>query len=237
MSAHEADDDPGGFFSKMSSGMTSFAGIATAIATIMTSVSALLGLYAHHQAAQLHQAHVTVSQQARQIHSLKASVTQGPSDAASASPSPSRQSGALLGNVAHYLSALQPTVNNAEVFAAQQVIAAVPYPKSIAFYCEGGSGDQPDEAYDVAGSTTFIAEAGIPDNMQGATDVIATLTFSNESGQQIGSPIQISLGHPVDVKLSIGGVTQLGITCNGRDARTSQATTNFQISLGNAGVS
>ena len=236
MSAHE-DSDSGGFFSGVSSWLTSFAGIATAIATIMTSASALLGLYAHHQAGQLQQAHVTVSQQARQIHSLKASVAQLPATSASPVATTSPPPGAPLGSVAHYLGALQPTVNNADVFAAQQVIAALPYPKSVTFYCDGGSGDQPDVAYDVAGSSTLMAEAGIPDNMQGATGVIATLTFSNEAGQQVGSPVQISLGHPVPVKLGIGGVTQLGITCNGRDARTSQATTSFQISLGNAGVS
>ena len=136
-----------------------------------------------------------------------------------------------------YLSDLTPTVDNGNLFTGQQVITAQPYPKSILFACNGGSGNQPEEAYDVAGNSTFTAEAGIPDNMQNATDVIATITFSNESGQQIGTPVQVSLGHPIKVKLSIGGVTQLGMTCAGRHASTSQAVYDFQVALGNSGVS
>jgi hypothetical protein len=229
----------GGFFRGISSWMTSFAGIVTALATITTSASAVLGVLVHHQAAQLQQAHATVSQQARQIHALKDSITRQPSapipsstPVANSTPNP-----ASVINVAHYLGELTPTVDNSAVSAGQQVIGAQPYAKSISFYCNGGSGNEPDEAYDVAGSTTFTAYAGIPDNMQNATDVVATITFSNESGQQVGKPVQVSLGHPVQVKLNISGVIQLGLTCNGRNARTSQAVTGFQVALGNAGVS
>jgi hypothetical protein len=228
----------GGFGSSATSWLTSFAGITTAVATIMTSCSALLGLVVHHQAAQLQQAHATVSQQAVQIHVLKKTVARQSVSTASAAPvAASSPSDAPLTSVAHYLSDLSPTVDNGALYTGQQVIAAQPYAKSILFYCNGGSGAEPDEAYDVAGSSTFTAMAGIPDNMQNATDVIATITFSNESGQQIGTPIQVSLGHPVKVRLSIGGVTQLGVTCNGRNARTSQATSSFAVALGDAGVS
>src|ERR1017187_2741572 len=142
--------------------MASFAGITTAVATIMTSASAVLGLLVHHQSVQLQQAHATVSQQARQINALKD---------------------------------------------------------------------------DVAGSGAFTAEAGIADNAQNATNDIATVIFSNESGRQIGTPIQVSLGHPMKVRLSIAGVTQLGMSCAGRKASTNQAVYNFDVSLGNAGVS
>jgi hypothetical protein len=238
MSADE-DEGSGGFFGKAASWMTSFAGITTAVAAIMTSASAVLGLLVHHQGAQLQQVHATVSQQARQIHVLEARVTQRPSSpAASASPvATASPSAAPLSGVTDYLSDLTPTVDNGIVYTGQQVITARPYPKSILFPCDGGSRNQPAEAYDVAGSATFTALAGIPDNMQGATDVIATITFSNESGQQIGVPIQVSLGHPVSVKLSIGGVTQLGMTCAGRNASTSQSVSDFRVALGSAGVS
>lgn len=236
-----ADKESGsvGFFTGLSSWMTSFAGIITAIATITTSSSAVLGVLFHHQAVQLQQARATVSQQARQIHALKYSATWQPSapaasstPVANSSPDPASVMGA-----AHYLSDLTPTVDNSGVYTGQQVIEAQPYAKSISFYCNGGSGNEPDEAYDVAGSTTLTAVAGIPDNMQNATDVVATITFSNESGQQVGKPVQVSLGHPVRVKLNIGGVTQLGLTCNGRDARTSQAVSDFEVAFGDAGVS
>ena len=237
MSAHGGSGS-GGIGSRVTSWLTSFAGITTAIATIMTSCAALLGLVVHHQSAQLQQAHATVSQQAVQIHALQVTAARQSAPTASAAPvAASSPSDAPLTGVAHYLSDLTPTVDYGALYTGQQVIAAQPYAKSIWFSCNGGNGAQPDEAYDVAGSSTFTAVAGIPDNMQNATDVIATITYSNESGQQIGTPIQVSLGHPVKVKLSIGGVTQLGMTCNGRNARTSQAADGFQVALGDAGVS
>lgn len=229
----------GGFLSRMASRMASFAGITTAVATIMTSTSAVLGLLIHHQSVQLQQAHATVSQQAQQIHALKDSVAQrSPAPTTSAQPGATDPPNAApLTGVAHYLSDLTPTVDNGSVFTGQQVIAAQSYPKSILFPCNGSPGGQPREAYDVAGRSTFTAEAGIPDNAQNATSGIATVIFTNESGQQIGTPVQVTLGHPIKVRLNITGVTQLGMTCTGRNASTNQAAYNFDVSLGNAGVS
>jgi hypothetical protein len=215
--------------------MTSFAGIITAIATIMASASAILGVLYQHQATQLKQAHATVSQQAQQINALKVSAAQKtatPTESASPVAAPAPTSGAV-----RYLADLTPTVDNGNISPGQQVIAAQPYPKSIMFYCNGGANDQPIEAYDVAGSSTFTANAGIPDSMQNATDVAATLTFTNESGRQIGSPVQVSLGHPVKIDLNITGVTQLGLTCAGRNMSTSQSVYEFEVAFGNAGVS
>ncbi len=219
--------------------MTSLAGIATALATIMTSVTAILGLVVHHQAAQLKQAHAVVSTQARQIQHLQTSAAAQAAAHPSPSPSPAESSPgtAPVTDITHYLSDLTATVDNGELFTGQQVIAAHPYTNSISFDCDGGNGSEPDEAYDVAGSSTFTAEVGIPDNMQNATDVIATVTFSNEAGDRIGKPIQVSLGHPVKLTVAIGNVTQLGMTCNGRDAHTGQVANAFQVSLGDAGIS
>jgi hypothetical protein len=228
----------GRFLSGIASWMTSFAGITVAVATIMTSASAVLGIFAHHQSVQLQEAHATVSRQAQQIHVLKGSATRrSPARPASAQAGATNPpSAAPLTSLAHYLSDLTPTVDNGNVFPGQQVISARPYPKSILFPCDGSSGSQPREAYDVAGSSRFIAEVGIPDNMQNATNDIATVTFSDESGRQIGTPIQVSLGHAIKVRLSITGVTQLGMTCAGRNASTNQAVYNFEVSLGSAGV-
>ncbi|MGE5289476.1 MAG: hypothetical protein ACM3ML_20210 [Micromonosporaceae bacterium] len=230
------DNGSGGVLGRVASGMTSVAGITTAVATIMTSVTAILGFVAHHQAAQLEQAHRQVAQQARQIRQLQsrpAAVAASP--AANASSAPTADPAA--GSVTHYLSSLTPTVDNQSADMGQEVIAAKPYPDSISFYCSGGVGDQPSEAYDVAGSSTFTALVGIADNEQDVTGVIATVTFSNESGQQLGKPVQVSLGHPIKVTLNITGLTQLGITCNGRDQHTSQTVTGFRVALGDAGIS
>jgi hypothetical protein len=73
--------------------------------------------------------------------------------------------------------------------------------------------------------------------MQGATDMIATITFTNESGQQVGQPVRVWLGHPVNVTLDIKGVTQLGMTCAGVNRQTNQDSSDFQVALGNAAVS
>ena len=226
----------GGALSRIASAMTSVAGITTALTTIMTSVAAVLGLVVHHQSAQLRQAHSVVSEQARQIRRLTVSnaVSKAPgSPGAASSPGP-----ASVANVGHYLSDLTATVDDGELSTGQVVIAANPYPNSISFDCDGGGGaGRPDEAFDVAGSSTFTTEVGIADNMQNATDVIATVTFTNESGQLVGKPVQVSLGHPVKLRLSIGNVTQLGMTCTGRDAQTDQVAGYFQVALGNASVS
>ena len=146
-------------------------------------------------------------------------------------------SAAPVSGAVRYLSDLSPTVQNGYLFSGQQVIAAQSYPKTIAFPCSGDPGNQPAEAYDVAGSTTFAATAGIPDNTQDATGDVGTITFSNEAGRQIGSPIQVSLGHPVKVELNIAGVTQLGMTCTGRNLSTNQPADLPQVALGNAGAS
>src|SRR5215471_15728249 len=123
----------GGRLGRIAAAMTSVAGIATAIATIMTSVTAGLGVVIHRQNTQLQQAHEQVSQQAQQIQVLQSSQaaqqtpTPGPSATASPTPSPGPT------GVSHYLSNVDPTVNNEGVQNGQEVIAAVPYPNSIAF--------------------------------------------------------------------------------------------------------
>src|SRR6266849_4948498 len=133
----EKEAASGGRLSRIAAAMTSIAGIATAIATIMTSVTAALGVVVHRQATQLQQAHQQVSQQAHQIRVLQSSravqpaATPGPT--VTSSPGP----GSGLNGVAHYLSNLTPTVDNQGVQNGQQVIAAVPYPNSIAFVCNG----------------------------------------------------------------------------------------------------
>ncbi|MGH3169696.1 MAG: hypothetical protein ACRDN0_27930, partial [Trebonia sp.] len=223
-----------GLFARLASGLTSLAGFMTAIATIAASVSAILGLYVHHQGQQLQQAHTQVSHQAQQITELRQKVTTtAPSPATTPSPGP----GAQVSGQGNYLSSMTPTVNNSGYNNGAQVMSAKSYPSSVQFSCVGGSASQPDIAYNVAGKTTFTAEIGIPDDTSNATDVVATLTFSDESDQQVGKPVQVSLGHAVNLSLNIKGVTQLGITCNGIDQANNQASSQFEVALGSAAVS
>ena len=231
-----------GFFARLTSGLTSLAGFMTALATIMTSASAILGLVVHHQSQQLQQAHAQVSHQAQQITQLQHKVTTStstPRTTTTPTPAatPSSGPGAQVTGQGNYLSSLNPTVDNAGYDNGAQVMSAKSYPNSVELSCSGGSASQPGIAYNVAGNTTFTAEIGIPDNMSNATDVTATITFSDESGQQVGKPVQVSLGHPASVSLNIKGITQLGMTCNGVDDANNQSTSGFDVALGSAAVS
>ena len=230
----EKESASSGRLGRIAAAMTSFAGIATAIATIMTSVTAALGVAIHHQTAQLQQAHQQVSQQAHQILVLQSNRT---AHTAAPEPSVATSPDASQGGIAHYLSNLTPTVDNQSAQNGQEVISAVPYPNSISFTCNGSFNSQPGEAYDVAGNTVFTAEVGLADNTNNVTGVIATVVFSNEAGQALGKPVQVSLGHPKKITLNISGVTQFGMTCNGRDAQTGETVYNFDVALGDAGIS
>lgn len=222
---------------RLGSALTSLTTILGAFATIMTAVATILGLLVHHQATQLQHATAKASTDQQQIAQQKRTIQQlqsATSPRATASGS-ATGAGATLSGVAHYLSNESPTVDRDGMGTGQQVIGAKSYPNTVLWGC--GDTTTPNEAYDVAGSSVFTTEAGIPDNMSGATDVIATVTFTNESGQQIGQPVQVSLGHPASVHLNIKGVTQLGMSCTGRDRQTNQNADSFSVALGNAGVS
>lgn len=239
---HEKQVKSGGILKRVGAALTSLAGIATAIATITTSAAAVLGVVAHDKTTQLQQAHAQVSSQAQLIRSQAAQVKHlqlaAVTPTASPATTPTDAGGAQITDASHFLSNKQPTVDNANWGNGQVVIAAKPYPNSITFDCNGEMGDgAPDEAFDVAGSSTFTAEVGIPDETPDATGFIATVTFSNESGQQVGQPIQVSLGHPVNATLDIQGVTQLGMTCDGRDRQTNSTVSGFRVGFGDAGVS
>jgi hypothetical protein len=241
MRSHSKTGEREGILARMARRLTSIAGITAAIATITTSAAAVLGVVVHTKTTQLQQAHALASSQAQQIHQQARQLRQlqqAPTPAATPSTVATPGTSAQVANVAHYLSNESPTVDSGNLNSGQEVISAKPYPNSIEFNCDGASGSGgPAEAFDVAGSSTFIAELGIPDNAEDVTGVVATVTFSNEAGQQIGQQVEVSLGHPVSIRLNITGVTQLGMTCNGVHQQTSQPDYDFDVALGNAGVS
>jgi hypothetical protein len=223
--------------SRMSGWLSSLNGILSSVAGILAAAVAILGLFVHHQAAQLAQAHTTVHEQAQQIKQLQhdppAPATSPAPAATTTTPGP-----VATGNIAHYLSDLTPTVNDGSYADNQVVLSGQAYPSSFEFSCYGTqNGDQPDEAFDVSPYTTFTAKVGLPDNEQNVTGTIATVVFTNQDGQQLGKPVNVSLGQSKSVTLNITGVTQLGFTCTGRDEHTNQSANGFQVALGNAGIS
>jgi hypothetical protein len=210
--------------------MTWFTGILASVATI---VAAGASVVAAHQTSRVDQLTIIVRQQRQQ---LQASAAKAASRSATTTPSTSSGAAALTGGT--YLSALQPTIQQAELQTGAQTMSATTYTNSVTFNCDGPfNTDQPDEAFDVAGHTLFRAVVGIPDNTQDATSLNETVAFANQSGSQLRKPVVVSLGHPVVLRLNIAGVTQLELTCTGTDPETQQPDNGNQVTLGNASIS
>jgi hypothetical protein len=209
--------------------ITSFSGVLASLATI---VAAIASLVAAHQTSRVDQLTITVKQQQEQ---LKAAAAR---PAANSASTPSGSSGGAVLTGGTYLSALQPTLDNADLQTGTQTMSATAYPDSITFYCDGTvNTNQPDEAFDVAGHSLFRAVVGIPDNAQDATSLNETVTFANQAGAQLTKPVVVSLGNPAVVRLNIAGVTQLEMTCSGVDPQTQQQDDDNVLTLGNAYIS
>jgi hypothetical protein len=204
--------------------LKSFSGILASAATIVAAVASVV---AAHQTSRVNQLTIVVRQQRQQLQ-RSASTATGPSGSVG---------GATLSG-GTYLSALQPTVDYAELTTGTRTMSAKTYPNSVTFGCAGTvNTDQPDEAFNVGGHALFRAVVGIPDNAQNATSLNETVTFANQSGTQLISPVVVSLGKPATVRLSISEVTQLEVTCSGADPRTQQPNDNNMLTLGNAYIS
>jgi hypothetical protein len=216
--------------SRFGSWLTSFSGILASVATI---VAALASVVAAHQTSRVDQLTVVVKQQRQQ---LQASAAKPAAARSAAVPSNSVGGAALTGGA--YLSALQPTLDDASLQTGPQTMSSTAYQDSVTFDCDGpGGNDQPDEAFDVAGHTLFRAVVGIPDNAQDATNLNETITFANQSGTQLMKPVVVSLGNPAVVRLNISGVTQLEVICSGTNSETQAQDNGNQLTLGNANIS
>jgi hypothetical protein len=211
----------------------SFSGILASLATIVAAGASVL---AAHQTSRVDQLTIVVKQQQQQ---LKQAHKHG--DSASGSPTTggrSGSSGGALPSGGVYLSATQPTVDNAYFSTGSQTMSAKAYADSFSFDCYGPQGNgQPDEAFDVAGHSIFKAQVGIPDNAANATSLDETVIFANQAGIQLTKPIVVSLGHPAAVTLAISGVTQLEVTCTGVNTQNQQQDNGNALTLGNAFVS
>jgi hypothetical protein len=206
--------------------MSSFAAIVAAAATI----------FAAYQTVRVHQQSRTIAIQKQQLQEA----TSKPTPTGTTQPGGGSSAHSAVLNQNRYLSVLQPTVSNGNPSDGPETISADSYPNSVTFGCEGAVGaDQPDVAYDIAGSHVLTAVVGIPDNTPNATGVAETVIFANQNGEQLGKPVVVSLGTPARVKLNVTGVTQLAVTCTGVDEQTRQSVTdqNNPVTLADAGVS
>jgi hypothetical protein len=142
------------------------------------------------------------------------SPTGSPTDTPSDSSSPAPDPGATT-----YLDQVQ-TVDGSDnagpvTFSSQQ------YPRSVSLYCYAAT--QTYLQWNVAGNSTFSTTAGIADDAQDAYGIIAEFTFYDQDGHQLTpKPVDVSVGHPVPVRIDLSRVVNLRVTCAARDATTSE---------------
>ncbi len=213
--------------------LTSFSGILASLATIAAAGASVL---AAHQTSRVNQLTIVVKQQQQQLKQAHQQAPSAPRPSSTGGTSGSIGGALPAGGL--YLSAMQPTVDRADISTGSQTMSAKAYPDSSTFYCYGPlDNGQPDEAFDVAGHSAFKAEVGIPDNTSNATSLDETVIFANQAGVQLIKPIVVSLGHPAAVTLNIAGVTQLEVSCSGIDTQNQQQEDDNVLTLGNAFVS
>jgi hypothetical protein len=213
--------------------LTTFSGILASVATIVAAGASVLAV---HQTSRVNQLTIVVRQQQHQLEQARQQATSG--SGSSSTKDTSGSSGGALPSGGVYLSAMQPTVDNAEFNTGSQTMSAKAYPNSSTFYCDGPQGNgQPDEAFDVAGHSLFKTEVGIPDDAADATSLDETVIFANQAGVQLIKPIVVSLGHPAAVTLNIAGVAQLEVSCTGINTQNQQQEDTNVLTLGNAFVS
>jgi hypothetical protein len=216
----------------LSGWLTSFSGILASVATIVAAVASLL---AAHQTSRVNELTIVVKQQEQKLQQARSQSTASPAPSGAAS---SGVIGGALPPGGIYLSATQPTVNNAYLGTGPKTISAKVYPDTNTFECFGPLGNgQPDVAFDVAGHAVFKAEVGIPDNATDATNLDETVVFANQAGTELIKPVVVSLGHPADVQLNISAVTQLEVTCTGVNTENQSQDNDNELALGNAFVS
>jgi hypothetical protein len=220
---------------RFSAWLRSLSGIISSIAAIATAAAALFAAY---QTTRVHEQSRTIAQQSHQLQQIQARPvpTVTVTVTASAGSSQDGGTGGALLTQKGFLSALQPTVGNPQ--SGPQTMSSDAYQNSVTFGCSGtGGNDQPDVAWDIAGSHKFTTTVGIPDNTPNVTGVAETVIFANQNGADLGKPVVVSLGSPAKVTLDVTGVTQLAATCTGVDIHTHQPNNDNPVTLGNAGVS
>jgi hypothetical protein len=113
-------------------------------------------------------------------------------------------------------------------------ISKTPYAHGLGIGCRG---TRLYQAYNVAGDSYVSAMLGIPDNVAGNFRGAADIVLSDQNGTQLGSPVSVSFGHPVQItRLPLRGAAQLKIACNGRDLRTGRPLNGFRVALGDARI-
>lgn len=219
------DGDPDAKLAKQTNRVaiiTAFTGLIAAVITLGAAVVPLLQSRIDHLHQQVTAQRSTISQQQQQISHLKAAQTV-----------PNAPEGGS------YLSNLSPVTNLYSAQAGPVVIGGARYPDSVTFQCNGTTetGVIP-LTYQVTGSE-FTAVIGYGDGAaSGYQNVTATVTITDQDGHILGDRVGVTPGHPLQVHLSVTGISQLGFTCTAVDTATGNGPgVSPSISLANAATS
>jgi hypothetical protein len=125
-------------------------------------------------------------------------------------------------------------VVNGRAYDGPAYLSAKRYPRSVSMSCETPTSTFNE--WNVAGSKEFNATVGVADDASNAFGVIAEFIFYDQDGHQLGQPYDVSVGHPLPVKIDLTTMVHLRITCSGRDAKTN-ARRSLSVVLGDASIS
>jgi hypothetical protein len=132
-----------------------------------------------------------------------------------------------------YLSSIQPLhTSGVSVTTGSEQIGTTTYPYSARISCCSTYPPR-NITYNVAGFEFLDATIGVPNDATNAAGNTMAVTFFKDGSTQLGTPVNIALGHPQQVHLDLQGAQQLVIQFSATTDATHQLA-NMDIVFGNA---
>jgi hypothetical protein len=139
-----------------------------------------------------------------------------------------------------YLYTLTPVENNTNtaITSGQVQMGNSSYPNSVGVECFAEPQNFTAEiAYDVNGARFLNATVGVPNDATNAAGASITITFfKNGPNDQLGAPVNVSVGKSQAIHLNLQGAAQLDITCAATNNATNQGVF-LDYALGSAQLS
>jgi hypothetical protein len=148
--------------------------------------------------------------------------------------------GTTSSNSSRYLYTLTPVENstNTAITSGQVQMGNSSYPNSVGVTCFAEPQNSTAEiAYDVNGAKFLNATVGVPNDATNAAGASITITFfKNGPNDQLGAPVNVSVGKSQAIHLNLQGASQLDITCAAINNATNQGV-SLNYALGSAQLS
>jgi hypothetical protein len=153
-----------------------------------------------------------ISRLSQQVHAQASSINSRRGQ--TSKPKAQAVSNALEGD-GSYLSNMTPIANTYgyNPLDGLVIMDRIQYPDSVTINCTGAVGTDAPLIY-LASGTEFTAVIGYGDGDPYAdTNVKATIKITDQTGKLLGDVVEVTPGHPLRVRRSLIGVTELGFTC------------------------